>query len=462
MQVVDDKRVIVKVARKGSRWSATRITAAFVQRGFVILEELPPATNQNTRIKYRCRCGQEPCYLTVNNCALGKDNCHECAQAKKTSRKMELHGTYWSKETKDRQYKARQEGVKRKREQREQQREDRRREKHFKKFKALIINMQAVEDGPEKEAILNQLHQHLREQGCTFEIQNEEAASSVAFIPAPVRSEYPHLSVRQFEVKRLRWYNSSPVAKAKLALYHLTESYRSNLERRKEKRRQSLANYKQKVRDRRAALKLSLSVNEHCSAPECNVPYNLCDIHHLRPDELLEDGKRRKQKNFGEIGTIPQFEMELQRNTDANGTVLLRLICPKHHCELTGSRPTQYEPQLQARVDYVAKRKVDIGHCQYDKCTTPEDQCTNKNMAHLFHFDHIYSKQDQRAPPHMKKIASISSMIPRLTQYSLNDIETEIQKCQLVHVNCHNRRTKEQHAQGLIHLGQRSAMSEVK
>ena len=84
----------------------------------------------------------------------------------------------------------------------------------------------------------------------------------------------------------------------------------------------------------------------------------------------------------------------------------------------------KHKPKRVAMQLHVIARKLEIGHCH---------DCSIKVTPHnfvVFQFDNI---------DRTTKVEKISKMVAG--KYTINDIDTEIAKCQMVCANCHAMRT---------------------
>jgi hypothetical protein len=175
----------------------------------------------------------------------------------------------------------------------------------------------------------------------------------------------------------------------------------------------------------------------------CPVPSHVCDIHHLSPNEIAPDGKKRKQQEFGRIQSMKGLREELQRNTDSDGNLLLQLLCQNHHARITFTKSTRKSTKkAQEKYEFLVNEKIRIGKCQFEQCMSPDLRCTQASDSPVFHFDHIYARFEE-APTGMKKIVSVSTMVSK-KHYSVEDMKSEIAKCQLLHAQCHFMRTQMQ------------------
>jgi hypothetical protein len=365
-------------------------------------------------------------------------------------------GSLVSEETRTRLSISHVKAAKRRREEKAQQEDHEKSAKRARKITDLIATINKIEEAAERDELLDAVRGHLAALGEDADFKNDEhlQAPSDPLPSKPRRSDYPHLSAKEFRPIYCRWKNSRPKAKAQQMMktvFGIDKDYRLAVAR-SAKKKQWNADYRQIVMAKKDALKLKLSADGFCSFPECKVAYQDCHVHHCRPNEIWKDGKRRKGRCFGTLNTINTVDHEILRNTDDDGNILLQVLCPTHHAKVTfeSSKRTPKGLAQRMRQEYIAKRKIQIGRCQYDKCQNPEDVCSSASQASLFHFDHIYSRGDTTAPPGMRKKMIVSAMVMS-TGCSLDDIEAEISKCQLLHATCHKLRTDEQRALGLFH-----------
>ena len=87
-------------------------------------------------------------------------------------------------------------------------------------------------------------------------------------------------------------------------------------------------------------------------------------------------------------------------------------------------QPNTWQPNRLAKQLHIIAKKLEIGHCH---------DCNIKATEHnfvIFQFDHL----DRHT-----KTAKIADMVK--TKHTINDIDIEINKCQMVCGNCHALRT---------------------
>jgi hypothetical protein len=287
--------------------------------------------------------------------------------------------------------------------------------------------------------------------------------------PKPQRADYAHLSHREWVNLSTNWRASTPQYKEVKKL-HYAKTKEETREKRNAyanayaqtaARKGKMKYYRSRVKARRHALLEEISVEGHCAYqdPEtqqftCHVPAKDCDVDHTDPNTILADGKRRKQATFGCIKSLPEMETEIRRNTAEDGTLLLQALCPHHHPRKT-FRMTVRSVEQHARWQAVAAIKVQIGKCQFEECAFPDFICANEDDSPSFHFDHLFSAQDENAPADMRKLQNISTMVGKVRKYSIDDIKQEISKCRLVHSICHRKISSLQRARGSLNPGLR-------
>jgi hypothetical protein len=98
-------------------------------------------------------------------------------------------------------------------------------------------------------------------------------------------------------------------------------------------------------------------------------------------------------------------------------------------CKKAKGKKSTRGKRVKANYEYMNSVKLQLGKCNI--CERKLDP-TNPIELPAFHFDHL--KQET-------KILSVSEMC---TRYNLDDVKTEIAKCQLACANCHMIRTAEQ------------------
>lgn len=288
----------------------------------------------------------------------------------------------------------------------------------------------------------------------------------------PTKEQYPELSKEELQLLYQRWWRNQddhrekqrlatkrsllrPGAKekcreqnAKRARQPKTRQQRAEVEK-TEKRQTYKKEQALNLRHAKDAIRAQLSSDGHCSGLDdgvvCPVPSNVCDIHHLSPNEIAPDGKKRKQREFGRIQSMKGLHEELERNTDSDGNLLLQLLCLNHHARITFGVSTLWKPTKkgQGMYDLLVSEKIRIGKCQFEQCLSPNLRCTRAADSPVFHFDHIYARFE-KAPKGMEKIACVSTMARTPTRYSVEDVKAEIAKCQLLHAQCHFMRTQKQ------------------
>ena len=326
--------------------------------------------------------------------------------------------------------------------------------------------------------------------------------------PKPIRPDYPDLDDNQWRRIRSAWKNSTPHAIARRQHYMSTDAGKAARRRKENKayktergrakrarthtsaahlarmaryrmdpvlqarlremcrvyaktpqRRASMAAYSHLVNSTLHAFKMELSVDGHCAYTDpstgmssCPIPTRDCDVHHMHPTDLYpEDGKPRKQKALSHCSGLRSLQNEIKRNMDDKGVLLLQLLCPQHHGKVTF---TDFYKGTQGPVLHrwlaIARMKTEINKCQYENCMIPDQCCETAQDTPLFHFDHLYTKNDANVPLDMAKVESIGIMIRQFHKYTMEQIIQEIRKCRLVHATCHRQITREQFAAGRI------------
>jgi hypothetical protein len=298
--------------------------------------------------------------------------------------------------------------------------------------------------------------------------------------PAPIKANYPGLSLNEWARLRMRWYSSTPAGKAKAKAWRESSQGKAKVKTwRKspigvESKRKAAAKYwkspgghaygleaakrrLRRVAEARLAFRQSISVEGHCAFTDpitgdhpCHIIARDCDVHHLRPNEIFPgDGLPRKKKTPSHCLSYAQLAHEIERNTAEDGTLLLQLLCPKHHAEVTFTGASMFG-EYKRRWMAVALRKIETRVCQYESCSHPEDECTKLSDSFFFHYDHLHTANDKDVPEHQRRIEMISVMLANPRLYTMEQVWAEIAKCRLVHADCHRQITRKQHADGRI------------
>ena len=448
-------------------WDAATVKLMFEMRGFIIEEEIT-TVKPGSRVQYTCKCGTTNCFIRISCCWQGHNACRRCWVEKRAQTVMKRHGTSCTL-------------IKRASERREKGLLERKCAGRRETAKRRLIEIRAacdqVEESAQKKRVLQQLDELIEVRGEVIPLstpssqqttredgvdesksQHAETNGSHGVLlwphPCPKKENYPHLLAKEFSSLYMKWYYSCPLTKARCAInatkkLELYKNYGKS-----DHGRQKRANYKKRVKDAVMELRKRLAVDGCCSARNeggrCTVPLEFCHIHHTSPNEMWTDGKTRKQETFGEINGLPAVQREIARNTDSDGNLLLALLCPKHHFALTFTGTKKQKTSVFARSQHVAQRKVNLRICQYEKCETNDDACDRVEVACLFHLDHVYAKNDPTTPVGMEKLDCVGTMVRKPLQYNIEDIDREIDKCQLMHAVCHFKRTQEQFAAGTL------------
>ncbi len=435
---------------KIKQWTLALVTDYFKTRNFTVLET--EDLKSRALWRYRCACGNDQCKISVNNFRAGADNCKACAQKKKEATNMERFGVtcpWLSASVRLRVTEAR---AKRK------------------LVKQAIETKHKINKPTARSAVLSEQIMLSKEYLVELERAKELiAAGKIAKprfahsntprwpAPRPKRKENMHVPVKQWNRMKSNWKNSTPHAIAMTALWSKTEYAQARSKGTIPARKRPVplnqnAEQVTMVATTRHELKIDLSVDGHCafqnletSENTCNVPARLCDIHHQKPTENFEkDGLPRKHLCISACNSIEQIQNEIERNTNEDGTLLLKLLCPEHHAAVTYTNLYAGCGTTRRRWKAVAEMKIQINACQYEDCVLPDVHCNVLAHSPLFHFDHLFTKNDRNIPESHKKIASVSQMIQNLKRFTMDDITAEIAKCRLVHATCHRLITRAQ------------------
>jgi hypothetical protein len=272
--------------------------------------------------------------------------------------------------------------------------------------------------------------------------------------PAPIQSDYPDLTKKQWQSFRAKWYQSTPRGKAKIKVWRKTPSGIQSKRKSASKYWKSEGGHAygleaarrrtRKLAEALVAFRHSISVDGHCAYKDlatgeytCRITARDCDLHHRAPKEIYPvDGLPRKKKTLSHCSTYTQLLHEIERNTAEDGTLLLDLLCPKHHAEITFTGDSM-NGERKRRWMAVALIKIATRVCQYENCSHPEDECTMPAHSFFFHYDHFFTANDRDVPEDKRRIEMISVMIAYGNLYTMEDILAEIAKCRLVHADCH-------------------------
>jgi hypothetical protein len=279
--------------------------------------------------------------------------------------------------------------------------------------------------------------------------------------PEPIRSDYAHLSRKEWLRVIQKWRGSTPKYREARKRYEQANKAKLDVYRAKYRKlarvKECTKRYRSKLKTARVELLKQISIDGHCCYKDsatgeftCRFPAELCDVDHLDANTILPDGLRRKQTSFGCALSRGVFNREIERNRAEDGTLLLQALCPYHHALKDPRDPTKkLGRQERDRLLAVNDVKMRISRCQYEACDTPEVVCDSHLVARGFHFDHLFTARED-APEGREKVLEVSQMIQRVHEYSLEDILAEITKCRLVHANCHRKISMAQHATGRL------------
>jgi hypothetical protein len=341
--------------RKGTRWTVREIAELFESKGLQLLAPIEQ-TSVEFKHPFRCHCGQT-CNVSVESLQLGRDSCKKCSIKK---REIKKHDIFIQKTQQRRE----------KRKQREEQ--------EAKADKASETNKRS-KIGPRWPE------------------------------PRPKRSQFPDIEYNEWAALLQRWRNSCPDYKQVTARYRASRSV-AQRERaatymktycqaycKTPKAKSTSKKYQERVKMMYKSLLEDISVDGHCAFKDhltgdtCKVLAKDCDIDHTDPKTILKDGKPRKQACFGNIRTIPQFHLEIQRNTGENGQRFLQALCPHHHAlKSFTALHKRRSPSIRQRWTFVARKKMEIGKCQFEDCDSAQLLCDKEQVTPAFHFDHIF------------------------------------------------------------------------
>lgn len=147
--------------------------------------------------------------------------------------------------------------------------------------------------------------------------------------------------------------------------------------------------------------------------------YRIIDLDHLPEDEQRARGLLLPHEMFEE--KINAVSVLSKRNMTKEALKCQHVCCRCHILE-TISREKGISKQTPKR-KYVDRIKLEIGGCQVCKRKEP-------NLLRFMEFDHLDPST---------KIAAVTTMVGG--KYSIEDIENEIKKCQLLCRHCHRIKT---------------------
>jgi hypothetical protein len=182
----------------------------------------------------------------------------------------------------------------------------------------------------------------------------------------------------------------------------------------------------------------------------------------LTADGIVDD-KRRKQLNIGAATNATQIKHEEQRNTAADGTLLLQGLCWDCHTRKNPSAAQDIDsPEVKRRLALVNayKRQAGVlggkvGACQLPECPKSQVLCIPGNERE-FHMDHLHPRQCAcsicEADPSLRKVGNIASMVYHPAQWTAKQFELELrpEKVRLLHGSCHMTHTGTQRAAGMF------------
>lgn len=425
------------VKERGAKWTLESITRLFEQRGLKLLDIGQQRVHGREKYRYFCRCGREN-VTTADALQKNHEACPSCA-SQNHSKTCAL----------------RNEAI------RQTKQENKRKFDSTAMAPLSPSSPSPPSDSKEAEVIVTS--------DVEIDRRKKRRVGPRWPDPKPQRADYAHLSKREWVNLSANYRASTPEYKAvkKVRYAETKEQTRekrnayANAYAQTAARKRKMKYYRHRVKARRHALLQEISVEGHCAYQDletqqftCHVPAKDCDVDHIDPNTILADGKRRKQATFGAIKSLPEMEMEIRRNTAEDGTLLLQALCPHHHPQKTFRRKFG-SVEERDRWHAVAAMKIEIGKCQFEECEFPDFVCANEDDSPSFHFDHLFSAQDENAPADMRKKQNISNMVGKLRKYSLDDIKTEISKCRLVHSICHRKISSLQRARGSLNPGLR-------
>lgn len=162
------------------------------------------------------------------------------------------------------------------------------------------------------------------------------------------------------------------------------------------------------------------------------------DIDHMRP--------ATKGMRFAKIASMVLFDAEVAANTASDGTILLQALCADCHRKKTWSTevPRVLKPKQQQYTDLVNAYKLQQRHCVYAHCVTPQIVCTPANLM-SFDLDHQHVQDCQCGSTDcFPKVANISAMLREPGLWTVQQLQDELSKTQLMHSCCHRWHTVEQ------------------
>jgi hypothetical protein len=181
--------------------------------------------------------------------------------------------------------------------------------------------------------------------------------------------------------------------------------------------------------NRRITKRRELMDERDCVCVDCGkVDYHILEWDHNDKMRHLKHRGPSSKRIVHPISLHPkQMKAELE---------LCEIRCGNCHKERTFGDPrlTYRNPLRKERFMFVFSEKVLRGGCM-------DCGYANWERSHVLHFDHR---------PEEQKVLSVSMMVCRSGTYSLEDMQTEMDKCDLVCSNCHKVRTRERRIESVL------------
>lgn len=216
--------------------------------------------------------------------------------------------------------------------------------------------------------------------------------------------------------------------------------------------------YRDRVREAKSYLKFVefADPNGKCCICHTRKPD---EIDHMRPNDVMPDGMRRKSINFGSCLSMSEVQREIQRNT-TDGVCWLQSLCHKCHTlkdriKLDSITSTGSEAARRREYMNTTKRAMNGGRCAYPDCPEPHDLCAEGTEA-FFHLDHLHPQACRCSlcsnNPELKKRDNVSTMaIGSVKAATWDQFVRELQpdKVRLLHGSCHWAHSRAQRAAGI-------------
>lgn len=159
------------------------------------------------------------------------------------------------------------------------------------------------------------------------------------------------------------------------------------------------------------------------------------EIDHMQANDILADGRRRKGKPLSSITSYADLVREVARNTAEDGTVLLQSLCglchgTKTHGERSVKKLSPRQALFRLFVNTQSAPTRTVRRPSRRRSCSIWITCTSRTAS---------------AASAMHKVTTMLAMVSDAAQYTLDDLPKELAKCQMLHRDCHKRRTKGQH-----------------